>query len=178
MSRRRRLPSSPIDSVAATLLLAQIVQVLRTLSEREAGAIRMRLGLTATGTPMPPNEIAKAYGITIERYRQIESKTFSKLRHPSRSQVLRDYLDAERVRPVPQAIRDEILGELSEWEPLAWCDRHGWTVPEGASGTCERCPCLISKPDVGRPRRYCSDACRKAASRARSRAGAQAGSAT
>ncbi|MCE3244721.1 MAG: polymerase, sigma 70 subunit, RpoD [Arthrobacter sp.] len=66
--------------------------VLDTLSEREAGVVAMRFGLT-DGQPKTLDEIGKVYGVTRERIRQIESKTMSKLRHPSRSQVLRDYLD-------------------------------------------------------------------------------------
>ena len=66
--------------------------MLDTLSEREAGVVSMRFGLT-DGQPKTLDEIGKVYGVTRERIRQIESKTMSKLRHPSRSQVLRDYLD-------------------------------------------------------------------------------------
>ena len=66
--------------------------VLQTLSEREAGVVRLRFGLT-DGQPRTLDEIGQVYGVTRERIRQIESKTMSKLRHPSRSQVLRDYLD-------------------------------------------------------------------------------------
>ena len=69
-----------------------IHQVLDTLSEREAGVVSMRFGLT-DGQPKTLDEIGKVYGVTRERIRQIESKTMSKLRHPSRSQVLRDYLE-------------------------------------------------------------------------------------
>ncbi len=82
----------PADAVAHTLLQEQIHQVLDTLSEREAGVVAMRFGL-GDGQPKTLDEIGKKYGVTRERIRQIESKTMSKLRHPSRSQVLRDYLD-------------------------------------------------------------------------------------
>jgi DNA-directed RNA polymerase sigma subunit (sigma70/sigma32) len=75
-----------------TLLQEQLHSVLDTLSEREAGVVSMRFGLT-DGQPKTLDEIGKVYGVTRERIRQIESKTMSKLRHPSRSQVLRDYLD-------------------------------------------------------------------------------------
>ena len=71
---------------------ATVRSVLDTLSEREAGVVSMRFGLT-DGQPKTLDEIGKVYGVTRERIRQIESKTMSKLRHPSRSQVLRDYLD-------------------------------------------------------------------------------------
>lgn len=82
----------PADAVSFTLLQEQLHAVLDTLSEREAGVVAMRFGLT-DGQPKTLDEIGKVYGVTRERIRQIESKTMSKLRHPSRSQVLRDYLD-------------------------------------------------------------------------------------
>ena len=82
----------PADAVGFTLLQEQLRQVLDTLSEREAGVVAMRFGLT-DGQTKTLDEIGKVYGVTRERIRQIESKTMSKLRHPSRSQVLRDYLD-------------------------------------------------------------------------------------
>ena len=82
----------PADAVSFTLLQEQLHAVLDTLSERESGVVSMRFGLT-DGQPKTLDEIGKVYGVTRERIRQIESKTMSKLRHPSRSQVLRDYLD-------------------------------------------------------------------------------------
>jgi RNA polymerase primary sigma factor len=81
-----------IDSVAFSLLQDHLRQVLTTLTEREAGVIRLRYGLS-DGRPRTLDEIGQVYGVTRERIRQIESKTMSKLRHPSRSQRLRDYLD-------------------------------------------------------------------------------------
>jgi len=82
----------PSEAVGFTMLQEQLHSVLDTLSEREAGVVSMRFGLT-DGQPKTLDEIGKVYGVTRERIRQIESKTMSKLRHPSRSQVLRDYLD-------------------------------------------------------------------------------------
>ena len=82
----------PADAVSFTLLQEQLHHVLDTLSEREAGVVSMRFGL-GDGQPKTLDEIGKVYGVTRERIRQIESKTMSKLRHPSRTQVLRDYLD-------------------------------------------------------------------------------------
>ncbi|MBX6372019.1 MAG: RNA polymerase sigma factor [Acidothermus sp.] len=82
----------PSDAVSFTLLQEQLHAVLQTLSEREAGVVSMRFGLT-DGQPKTLDEIGRVYGVTRERIRQIESKTMSKLRHPSRSQVLRDYLE-------------------------------------------------------------------------------------
>jgi RNA polymerase primary sigma factor len=81
-----------LDSVAFSLLQDHLGQVLTTLTEREAGVIRLRYGLT-DGRPRTLDEIGQVYGVTRERIRQIESMTMSKLRHPSRSQRLRDYLD-------------------------------------------------------------------------------------
>ncbi|WP_280228781.1 RNA polymerase sigma factor [Nocardia cyriacigeorgica] len=81
-----------VDAVSFTLLQDQLQSVLETLSEREAGVVRLRFGLT-DGQPRTLDEIGQVYGVTRERIRQIESKTMRKLRHPGRSQVLRDYLD-------------------------------------------------------------------------------------
>jgi RNA polymerase primary sigma factor len=82
----------PGEAVGFTLLQEQLTSVLGTLSEREAGVVSLRFGLT-DGQPKTLEEIGKVYGVTRERIRQIESKTMSKLRHPSRSKLLRDYLD-------------------------------------------------------------------------------------
>ena len=82
----------PGEAVSFTLLQEQLHSVLDTLSEREAGVVSMRFGL-ADGQPRTLDEIGKVYGVTRERIRQIESNTMSKLRHPSRSKALRDYLD-------------------------------------------------------------------------------------
>ena len=80
------------DAAAFSLLQEQFKQVLETLSPREAGVIKMRYGLE-DGQPKTLDDIGRVYGVTRERIRQIESKTMSKLRHPSRSQTLRDFLD-------------------------------------------------------------------------------------
>ena len=82
----------PAEAVSFTLLQEQLQSVLGTLSKREAGIVSMRFGLT-DGQPKTLDEIGRVYGVTRERIRQIESRTMSKLRHPSRSQLLRDYLD-------------------------------------------------------------------------------------
>jgi RNA polymerase primary sigma factor len=82
----------PPDAVSFILLQEQLLSVLDTLTEREAGVVSMRFGLI-DGQPKTLDQIGKVYGVTRERIRQIEAKTMSKLRHPSRSQVLRDYLD-------------------------------------------------------------------------------------
>ncbi len=82
---------SPADAVSFTLLQQQLRALLDELSEREAGVISMRYGLV-DGKPMTLDEIGRIYGVTRERIRQIEAKTMSKLRHPSRAMALRDYL--------------------------------------------------------------------------------------
>jgi RNA polymerase primary sigma factor len=82
----------PGEAVSFTLLQEQLHAVLGTLPEREAGVVSMRFGLT-DGQPKTLGEIGKVYGVTRERIRQIESRAMSKLRHPSRANVLRDYLD-------------------------------------------------------------------------------------
>jgi RNA polymerase primary sigma factor len=81
-----------VNAVSFTLLQDQLQSVLTTLSEREAGIVRLRFGLT-DGQPRTLDQIGHVYGITRERVRQIETKTMAKLRHPSRSEPLRDYLD-------------------------------------------------------------------------------------
>jgi RNA polymerase primary sigma factor len=107
----------PGEAVSFTLLQEQLHSVLDTLSEREAGVVSMRFGLT-DGQPKTLDEIGKVYGVTRERIRQIESKTMSKLRHPSRSQVLRDYLDLSPPVPV-RVIQPGPPGEASPRAPAA-----------------------------------------------------------
>ncbi|MEA2494240.1 MAG: polymerase primary sigma factor [Thermoleophilaceae bacterium] len=82
----------PIDAASFILLQEQLDAILHTLSEREKRVIQLRFGLS-DGHPRTLEEVGKEFGVTRERIRQIESKTLSKLRHPSRSQKLRDYLD-------------------------------------------------------------------------------------
>lgn len=82
----------PADAVGFTMLQQQLEQLLDSLSEREAGVIKMRFGL-GDGQPKTLDQIGDTFGVTRERIRQIESKTMAKLRHPSRSQQLRDYLE-------------------------------------------------------------------------------------
>jgi RNA polymerase primary sigma factor len=84
--------TEPGEAVSFTLLQEQLHAILGTLSEREAGVMSLRFGL-ADGRPRTLDEIGHVYGVTRERIRQIESKTLSKLRHPSRARLLRDYLD-------------------------------------------------------------------------------------
>jgi RNA polymerase primary sigma factor len=83
---------APLDAASFLLLQEQLEAVLHSLSERETRVIQMRFGLL-DGRPRTLEEVGQEFGVTRERIRQIESKTLSKLRHPSRSQKLRDYLD-------------------------------------------------------------------------------------
>ncbi len=82
----------PIEAAAFILLQDQLGGILRTLSEREQRIIQLRFGL-ADGHPRTLEEVGREFGVTRERIRQIESKTLAKLRHPSRAQILREYLD-------------------------------------------------------------------------------------
>jgi RNA polymerase primary sigma factor len=82
----------PVDAASFILLQEQLESVLHTLSEREKKVIQLRFGLI-DGHPRTLEEVGREFGVTRERIRQIESKTLSKLRHPSRSQKLRDYLE-------------------------------------------------------------------------------------
>ena len=82
----------PLDAATFKLLREQLAGVLDTLTERERKVVELRFGMV-DGQPRTLEEVGSAFGVTRERIRQIESKTMSKLRHPSRSQVLRDYLD-------------------------------------------------------------------------------------
>jgi RNA polymerase primary sigma factor len=114
--------SEPVDMLAMvsfTLLQEQLHSVLDTLSEREDGVISMRFGL-ADGQDRTLDEIGKVYGVTRERIRQIQVKTMSKLRHPSRSQVLRDYLESDGLDPdtSPSTSTDEKPDSENEtdWE--------------------------------------------------------------
>jgi RNA polymerase primary sigma factor len=82
----------PMDAASFLLLREQLDAVLHALTDREKKVIQLRFGLL-DGQPRTLEEVGQEFGVTRERIRQIESKTLSKLRHPSRSQKLRDYLD-------------------------------------------------------------------------------------
>ncbi|MGH2746379.1 MAG: RNA polymerase sigma factor RpoD [Actinomycetota bacterium] len=82
----------PLERASFKLLQEQLESVLHSLNRREKAVIEMRFGLK-DGQPRTLEEVGKTFGVTRERIRQIESKTLSKLRHPSRSQKLRDYLE-------------------------------------------------------------------------------------
>ena len=93
----RRCPSicghAPIDAAARKLLIAAVSEVLHELSEREQEVVRLRFGLD-DGRPRTLEEVGRQFGVTRERIRQIEAKTLAKLRHPHRSDHLRDYLES------------------------------------------------------------------------------------
>lgn len=82
----------PMEAAAFIMLQDQLEEILATLSEREQRIIQLRFGL-ADGHPRTLEEVGREFGVTRERIRQIESKTLAKLRHPTRAQILRDYLD-------------------------------------------------------------------------------------
>jgi RNA polymerase primary sigma factor len=90
-----RQADSPADAAARQLLNEAVEEALRELSPREQEVVRLRFGLDHSGQPRTLEEVGKAFGVTRERIRQIESKTLAKLRHPQRSQKLRDYLEEE-----------------------------------------------------------------------------------
>jgi RNA polymerase primary sigma factor len=90
-----RQADSPAEAAARQLLNEAVEEALRELSPREQEVVRMRFGLDRSGQPRTLEEVGKAFGVTRERIRQIESKTLAKLRHPQRSQKLRDYLEEE-----------------------------------------------------------------------------------
>ncbi len=134
----------PGEAVSFTLLQEQLHSVLDTLSEREAGVVSMRFGLT-DGQPKTLDEIGKVYGVTRERIRQIESKTMSKLRHPSRSQVLRDYWTR---RYGSRARASECMSAL--FAVLAVL----LTPEQSRSGACGQPPRAPASVSGWRPRRY------------------------
>jgi RNA polymerase primary sigma factor len=84
---------APEEEAARQMLNDAVKEALGELNEREQQVVRMRFGLDTEGSPLTLEEVGKEFGVTRERIRQIESKTLAKLRHPHRSQKLRDYLD-------------------------------------------------------------------------------------
>ena len=84
---------APIDAAARHLLTSAVTEVLHELTEREQEVVRLRFGLD-DGRPRTLEEVGRSFGVTRERIRQIEAKTLAKLRHPHRSDRLRDYLES------------------------------------------------------------------------------------
>lgn len=150
------------DVIVTRILAVQLDNVLDTLSEREADVLRMTFGL-GDDRPRSATDIAVFYGLSTEQVREIQSKVMSKLRHKSRSSVLRDYLDGAEF-PVLDRIRIHNLVERG----LVQCPRHGW-VDRSSGRICPCCACTLREPTArgGRRQRYCSDACRQMAHRQR-----------
>jgi DNA-binding CsgD family transcriptional regulator len=164
--RRRSEFRDPTGRRAVSRALTKEVQdrllvVMATLSERESGIVQRWFGLW-DGRRYASDEIAQVYGVSYERIRQLKSKVMSKLRHPIRSKRLRDLLDDELV--IPGQVRAPAKGC-----PLIFCDRHGWSESYPGMHQCEQCHCFVVRGWKGRPRRYCSGACRQAAYRRRKR---------
>lgn len=167
MNRHRRSPDYG-DRMVTIAFLEQLVVVLETLSARERGIVINLVGLDG-GEPLTPEELARYYGVPTAHMRKILDKAMQRLYHPSRSQVLREYRDAD-FTTIPAHIRKRIMsGKPVQVEILRTrCPRHGDTfLPRRHERTCEACPCLISDLVRGRRRRFCSDACRQAAYRQR-----------
>ncbi|ANZ37190.1 hypothetical protein BBK82_15075 [Lentzea guizhouensis] len=170
MTRRRSSQFDPTGRRAeADEVVRRLHEVLGTLSARESAVLRLRFGLE-NGQPASYEAIGQIYGVPGERIRQIEVKSMSKLRRPERSRALYDYLRDESFR-VPEHVRRRVLDALgiqvAEPRPLVFCERHGWSEPGSEARTCLACPCFVAAAEEGRPRRYCSDACRQAAYRRR-----------
>jgi hypothetical protein len=169
--RHRRAPDSPdyADRVITIELLEQQVKVLETLSSRERG-IFINLAGWDDDEVLTPDELARYYGVPVAHIRKIRDKVADRLYHPSRSQVLRDYLDTNFMT-IPDHIRKRIMSDKPVQIGIVRtrCPRHGETfLPRRHERTCETCPCLISDLVRGRRRRFCSAACRQAAYRRRS----------
>ncbi len=151
--------------------LIYLTSHIEKLSPIEASVIRMRFGLI-DGQTRSYGEIAAAHGL--EKASDAESIEFwarLKLRRES-GEKLRSFRHQE-LTWIPEHIRARVTGEPSRLPPLILCDKHGWIDPVGVSPPfyrpCEQCPCFVATNfgRVGRPGKYCSNACRQAASRQR-----------
>jgi hypothetical protein len=161
VSRRRSGGDDPTGSKGTVLLLAEeVARALSALSERDLGVIRMRGG-QVDGMPRTLREVAIVYGVSPQRIRQIEAHAVA---------TLRQFLNDDHISTLSRWMQETPYPMPAESARPSWCDRHGWTVREAASTTCGNCPCWLPSRRTGRPRRYCSDACRQAASRAARRA--------
>jgi hypothetical protein len=172
---RRRVGSfrDPVSESAERLAAAnQINKVLDTLSEREAGVISLRFGMT-DGEPKTLDEIGKLYGVTRDRIRQIESKVLSKLRHQSRRILVLDYVGTEGAAPLRRLTDDESRKQVQKYidEYIARLQRDQESFDKLPQ--CPKCPRKVPWSEQGRPRIYCSARCRQAAYRDRRAARAQ-----
>jgi hypothetical protein len=163
-SRRARDPVS--DSAERLAAFAEIQKVLDTLSEREAGVVSMRFGL-ADDEPKTLDEIGKAYGVTRERIRQIESKVLSKLRKPNVTGIIHDYLDTMGIAPVRRLTDDQSREQLQQFitKQIAYL-LHAQELFSQLP-RCPQCSKRVPQPEEGRPRIYCSNKCRQTAYRDR-----------
>lgn len=179
MSRRKRTPREVDRVLVVTELLEHLVAILETVSPREREVYALRFGLY-DNIEHSHEEIARRFRLPVARVWQIEGKVSSKIRHPSRSMNLQDFLDMAEFALIPDEIRRRILPEATTGRgELVLCGRHGY-FPAGSSSmsnadepapTCQECPCLLTDSDEpvkdSRPRIFCSNACRQAAYRRR-----------
>jgi hypothetical protein len=145
-------------------VLEALRKALSGLPAREAQIVMLRFGLADDGVPRTYDEIGRQYGVTRERIVQIEAKALSKVRHPSRSRALRDFLDD--VGGMPDWVREMVVGVgwAAEQPLLVDCMIHGRRrFAPGLRDFCSSCPCPRPNSTGGRPPAYCSDECRKAA---------------
>jgi DNA-binding CsgD family transcriptional regulator len=176
MRRRNHGSEHQAARVTAALLADQLQYCLATISARELEVIELLFGLK-DGYVRTYDEAAAKLGMSRGRVRQIASKAMNKLRDPSRSQVLEGYLDGEDglapdvASSLERLFRARLESQRDNLPPLVKCGRHGWSDPmsvQGSRQTCKQCPCPVSGAGSGRPRKYCSPACRQAAYRQRS----------
>jgi hypothetical protein len=154
---RRRSGNDPTGSKGTVPLYEEeFARALSRLSERDRGVIRMRSGLR-DGLPRTLQEVALVYGVSPERIRQIEARAVA---------TLRQFVSDEHISIFLRWRQEAAWPMPAESVPPSWCDQHGWTVRGTAPTACANCPCWLPSRRTGRPRRYCSDACRQAASRA------------
>ncbi|MBE1493395.1 hypothetical protein H4696_000495 [Amycolatopsis lexingtonensis] len=169
MTRRRATVVDGSHRLAAILALEQLKSTLATLSAAQAEVVVLRYGLR-DNIPRSRAETAAALSVHVAEVLRLEAAAIRKLRHPSRSGVLRDYLDSDQA-VVPDRVRAGIMGGTDAPE-LGRCPRHGYFELAEGSILCSMCPCPVTPArsatsDLGRPRHYCSNACRQASYRAR-----------
>jgi sigma-70-like protein len=156
------------ESHHAAAALTALIGVIQQLRLPEIQTLQLRFGLL-DGVSRTLDEVGQALGVSREKARQLESIALSKLRFPGTAHRIREYATDVDFDALPADWRARImsaLGQVQGLPELVWCDKHGWKAPENARRTCGRCPCPIADAPTGRPRKYCSDACRTAGSRA------------
>lgn len=166
MSRRRRSSDRSLR-IEGEQLLEQLDSMFVALSEREVLVIRLRFGLY-DGEPWSPRQIAEHVGITREGVDRLEDRVLRKLRYRGDSLGgVRGYLEGDF--PLSVSRRASILGPTTVESLVVQCPRHGWAVLHPYSPMCPVCECSAPRPVDGRPRKYCSNACRQSAYRTRNR---------